>query len=566
VKCHRRIVLVLGILTLVWPGAAVAAERSYLKANDQILTLGDSITAQGVYQDYMQEILNTLYPGAGIRIVNRGVGGMMAPDGIGVLTDYLNTGKPTVVTVMFGVNDTRWDPAGPEEKAAEYVQHMRGIIQIGKGNDIPVILLRETHFSHNAISEPWVAQVNRTLEHLLKAEDGLAAENNVPVIDVGAAYREALEDAWYKDLRYEFTPDVIHPTQPGQAAMAAEILRALGAGLPLATGQRGPLRLIRPARLSLKAVDGAGIIKEDGGFTVNLRCRNLMGRPVSGRVTIAAATHQDTKDATLGPYGMQILSFEIPSGQMKGRWGCLPIYVVFRGGLSGHAREEDLYAAGHVLFYYSRISSAAHEPLVVTGQDFRAVQGATNRLCTVQRAAISCCHEGVKIEFRWADGNTVPAQPNFRNIFGKEIAALLDLEGRAQPCDAVEFYFDLRPDESTGRYTSNVDSDPEGVVRLGVYKTKEDDRIAAKLLAPDDVAEGDTVLTDNGDDTYTLEFKRRQEGSTLGFSMRVTDADEFGLGKGPVFYLTGRPNVSFEPMSYLRLTTGAPGIFYRVGY
>ena len=55
-----------------------------------------------------------------------------------------------------------------------------------------------------------------------QAQDELGAKHNVPVIDVLGAYRRALAKAWKKDRLYEFTPDVIHPTQPGHAAMATE--------------------------------------------------------------------------------------------------------------------------------------------------------------------------------------------------------------------------------------------------------------------------------------------------------------------------------------------------------
>jgi lysophospholipase L1-like esterase len=544
------------------PSLFARAEDSFLRQGEEILTVGDSITAQGVYQNYMQRVLDTLYPDAGIKIVNVGVGGMRADGGVGVLTDTLKKRKPTLITVMFGVNDTHWTPTDAEAKAQAYTKHLTPILEIAREHGIPLILLRETHFTHNAMAELWVSQINATLEHLLRAEDALAAEKHVPVIDVLSAYREALDAAWSKDVRYEFTPDVIHPTQPGQAAMAAEILRALGAGLPLAAGERGPLHLVRGAAVRLEGLDGVGIapVAPSGPLVdLKIRCRNVLERAVKGEVTIVAAGHKASHSAHIPGYGQQTLAFDLPVAAFKDRWGCLPIYILFKG--------DSLFTAGHAFLWHSRLIPANEKPFDIAAKDFRVANRGTAPPCPVSRAAVRLGREATTIEFTWKDEKTVLAQSGFKNILHQVIPTPLDLAARdGQPCDAVEFCFDLRPDESAARCTSNADTNPDGVLRLGVYKAKEGDRIVAKILRPEGVTEAEATLAAKGDDRYVLTFKRPSQGSSLGFSMRVTDADSFGLNNGPIYVLTGRPQVSFEPMSYLRLTAGQPGVFWRVGY
>ena len=559
-RCRHLLVSILALAALlVLPFLAARAEDSFLRKGEEILTVGDSITAQGVYQDYMQRVLDTLYPDAGIKIVNAGVGGMRADGGVQVLTDTLKKQKPTLITVMFGVNDTHWTPTDAEAKAQVYVKHLTGMLEIAKESKIPLILLRETHFSHNAMAEPWVAQINATLEHLLRAEDALAAEKQVPVIDVLSAYREALDAAWRKDVRYEFTPDVIHPTQPGQAAMAAEVLRALGVGLPLAKEERGPLHLPRHAALRLEGLDGVGVAKEDGAVPLKVRCRNLLQWTLKGKVIIVAASHKANHPAEVPGFGQTTLAFDIPVAALKERWGCLPVYVIFGG--------EGLFTAGHAFLWYSRLIPAQDKPFEIAAKDFRVANRGAAPPCPVSRAAVRVGRDGATIEFDWKDEKTVLAKSGFESILHKVIPTPLDLAARdGQPCDAIEFCFDLRPDDSTGRYTSNADTNPEGVLRLGVYKAKEGDKIVAKLLRPEGVSEAEATLAAKGENQYVLNFKRPSKGSSLGFSMRVTDADDFGLNKGPLYLLTGRPQVSFEPMGYIRLSVGRAGVFWRIGY
>lgn len=535
------------------PGRHAMGQSSYLRKGDAILTIGDSVTAQGVFQDHMQQLIDALYPGAGIKVINSGSGGKGAGSGIGPMKAVTKGGRITIVAVMYGVNDTGWSAAGMDAKTAAFVGNLTRIIELAKARGVNLIFLRETHFSHNAKKDAWVDGITAALEVLLKAQDELAAKHGVPVIDVLGAYRKALAKAWAKDPLYEFTPDVIHPTQPGHAAMATEVLRAMGVGLPLAAGKRGPLRVRPDAPVTLGAADAVGIVKEDGSLTIQVRCRNTSKNTLKGKLTIVVGGYKDTKPAEIASSAAQTLSFKVPAVKLTGRWAVLPIYMVFQGG--------GLFAAEHTLLHYSRIAPPG-KPVAVTAKDFG---GDPKRPCPVSRAAISCGEGGVKVEFQWTDSNTVLARPGFKHRFGYTVKAPLDLGAReGQPCDAVEFLFDLRAHDSAGRYTSNVDSNPKGVVRLGVYRTKAGGKAVARLLAPPEVPAGKAALIAKEKDTYVLDFKMPSKAPTLGFSMRVTDADDFR--KGRLFRLTGRTDVVHEPMSYIRMSAKKSGIFFRVGY
>jgi len=551
-------------LALAWllllPPLALA-EPSFLKAKDEILTVGDSITQQGIYQEYMQRILDTLYPGAGIRIVNRGIGGMGAEGGIGVLEEYLRTGKPSIVTVMFGVNDTRWSALDPEGKEAEYIKHLTRIIEIAKANGLNLILLRETHFSHNAYPAEWETAASTWLEGLLRAQDKLAAERGVPVVNVHDAYRRALAAAWATDLHYEFTPDVIHPTQPGHAAMAVEILRALGAGLPLATDARGPLHIARDERGAGACLDAVGIIPEAAPgekaaqLAIQVRAANFSAMPFAGVGTVVLGDQKYSSELTLPPYGADGGEVLLSSEYLKDRWGVLPIYLAFVA--------DNGFFANHALLTFSRLVPAAREPFTVKAADFL---GPGQLTCPVTDVAVRRVPDGLKVSFTWSDQKVVFAQTPFKNRFGKEITTRLDLNSHdGQLCDAVELFVDLRPDASVGRPASAIDGNAAGVLRYGIFRMAEGDATITKLQTPPDVNTDDAKLAFKGD-AITLDLKFRPAGSFVGFSMRVTDTDEFKLNKGPFFVLTGDPRVTFAPLSYILLSNGQTGIFYRVGY
>lgn len=222
-----------------------------MRPGDVIVCVGDSVTAAGVYDGFLQAMLDRLYPEAGIRIVNRGQGGQTAGAATGLLRSAMDAEHPTPATFMFGVNDTRWSAGDEDAKAAAFTDGLASAVEFAASKNVTPLLLRESHFSHGQAPDEFAAKVNGVFDRLMPAQDAFAAARQIPVIDTPGAYMRALAAAWAADPRYEFSPDIVHPNSAGHAAMAGEILRALGAGLPLAaplaapTGPRGPLPLAR---------------------------------------------------------------------------------------------------------------------------------------------------------------------------------------------------------------------------------------------------------------------------------------------------------------------------------
>ncbi|MBC8096405.1 MAG: hypothetical protein H7Y43_11380 [Akkermansiaceae bacterium] len=519
------------------------------------MCVGDSITAQGAYEGYVRQALDTLYPEGHIRVIDLGRGGSDAAGQLGSLRGYLADHKPTIVTVMFGVNDTRWATGDEDEKEKAYLTALSNYGDLAKEHGFQLVFLRESHFSHGQKAGEWETGLNGVLDKLLAAQNRLAKEREVPVIDTHGAYRLALAKAWKQDPLYEFTPDVVHPTSPGHAAIAAEILRACGAGLPLSKkGEaRPPLRLDRASSLSVEVLDDAATV---GGasITIQLRICNLTDRRVNGAIRFVLGKLTGTRTVSLEPRAEQMVPILIPTADLPGRWDAMPLYVA--------ALADGLFSATHEFFQYSRTVDGKFNQ-----GDFQRLTGISADKCPISEGSVALTQDGFSVDFTWKDASLVSAQTPFKDHAGLQINQPLNLNAReGQPCDAVEFFFDLRDKTSSGRWTSGADSTPTGIVRVGVYQLRENDHLVARVLVnPQNLTDSVTLTTQN-EGRFLLKLATKTAGTTAGFSMRVTDNKEFKLNSGPVFHLTGKPNVGHEPMSYLRLGYKPDGLFYRVGY
>lgn len=558
-----RIALIALTAFAAWRSAS--AQTSYLARNDRIVCVGDSITAAGLFITFVDQALRTLYPDGGITLHNLGQGGASAPAGASSLAGYLDKHEPTLATFMFGVNDTRWSEGQTEEKVGQFLGGLKAAVASTQAKKLPLVLLRESHFSHGANAPPdaFERRVNRMLFELLAAQDEFAAANHVPVVDVLGAYQRQLAAAWAKDPAYEFSPDVIHPTSPGHAAIAVEVLRAFGAGLPLAAtaGERGPLHVSRASDLSLRVADSCGVVGADAAVAVRIEVGNAGKEMVDGTLVACVAGHKLDRRITVAGGGTADVAFELPVSGLARRWGAVPLYVAFVG--------REAFAADGTLFFHSQVRAAARKPLLVADGEFTTAAAGKAGRCPVSGVRLSREQDSLCVDFTWKDATPVAARPGFRNTFGKQIDKPVDLGSRGgQPCDAVEFFFDLRDEQAIGRWTSGADDNPPGILRLAVYRENVDRTNAAAGLAANVVTADEPPATvrleSTGENTWRLIVLAKPAGAVIGFSMRVTDSEDFEGPRAEPFHLTFGQGQ--EPMSYLLVGDSAAGVFCRIGY
>src|SRR5215813_7715747 len=99
--------------------AAWAQGDFYLKDGDCVVFYGDSITDQRLYTTFTESFVLTRFPAMRVSFVHSGWGGDRVSGGAGGPIDTrlprdVFTYKPTVMTIMLGMNDGRYrafDPA-----------------------------------------------------------------------------------------------------------------------------------------------------------------------------------------------------------------------------------------------------------------------------------------------------------------------------------------------------------------------------------------------------------------------------------------------------------------------
>lgn len=211
-----------------------------LKDGDRVVFYGDSITEQRLYTTYVEHFVLTRYPERKVTFVNTGWGGDQVTrneckpcNGVGGLArierDVLAY-RPTVVTLLFGMNDGRYQDFDPATLKT-YEDGLTAIIrELKTKTHARLFVMTPTAYDPDHPA-PWSnsKRYDKVLDHYSESAKQIAAREGLPVIDLHAVTTEALNKAKQIKSDYTFLPDGVHPAEDGQMVMAAEILRAWGA-------------------------------------------------------------------------------------------------------------------------------------------------------------------------------------------------------------------------------------------------------------------------------------------------------------------------------------------------
>jgi lysophospholipase L1-like esterase len=142
------------IAALIPPATATAAdEPDYvprqplakldLKDGDTVVFLGDSITHQCLYTQYVEDYFYTRFPKMRLRLHNAGVGGARAWDALWRFEQDIASYKPKCVTVLLGMNDGRYAEYF-DDVFTDYSKNMMKLLDEIKKTGATAILLRKT--------------------------------------------------------------------------------------------------------------------------------------------------------------------------------------------------------------------------------------------------------------------------------------------------------------------------------------------------------------------------------------------------------------------------------------
>lgn len=224
---------------------------------DRVVFYGDSITHGGYYAKMLADFYLTRYPDRAVRFYNAGVAGDNAGAAMGRFDEDVRRWNPTVVTLMFGMNDSWRDMYDPErmkdpkyragvparEKQCldNYTNNLTRLVQRLR-KDTPaarLMFLTPTPYDETAVQKgpkptPALKGTVAALKRFADFGKKTAAETGSEVVDWNTSYQKLVVDGQRKNPEFTFVrPDRVHPDAPGHLFMAYEFLKAQGATNPV---------------------------------------------------------------------------------------------------------------------------------------------------------------------------------------------------------------------------------------------------------------------------------------------------------------------------------------------
>ena len=195
-----------------------------LQANDHVLFYGDSITDAGRNREMSSDLglgyaflcaaqLAARFPEMNLKFTNTGISGNRAVDLEGRLQSDVLDLKPTLVSILIGVNDTwrRYD-SGSITPTAEFQESYRRIARGVQASGARLLVL-----------EPFVLPVpddrrawREDLDPRITACREIAREFGAPYVPLDGIFAAA---ACRQSLAY-WLPDGVHPSPAGHALIA----------------------------------------------------------------------------------------------------------------------------------------------------------------------------------------------------------------------------------------------------------------------------------------------------------------------------------------------------------
>jgi lysophospholipase L1-like esterase len=225
-RCVLACLAVLLALAALPAGEQAAAPKTFfIKDGDTVVMIGDSITEQHLYSNYVEMWTVSRFPGWKLTFRNVGIGGDTSPGGNGRFKRDVLAYKPTVLTVDFGMNDGGYQPFN-EKRFANYMKGLQGMADQAKAAGIRVAWVTPQPVEHNPGSDKAEAY-NQTLEKFSDGVREIAHKNGGLFVDQFHPYWHVIAEARRAQSGRITDGDAVHPGPPGQALMAAAILRGL---------------------------------------------------------------------------------------------------------------------------------------------------------------------------------------------------------------------------------------------------------------------------------------------------------------------------------------------------
>jgi lysophospholipase L1-like esterase len=207
----------------------------YIKKNDLVLFLGDSITDTGREYEYPDDLgkgyvlfassfFKATYPELDVEFINKGIGGNRTIDIIERLDTDCIAIKPDVVSLYVGVNDTLWRfkrdmPTSLEQFKKNYTQILERIVNSLNPRLIIIEPFSLMHEKNPSIGEEWLADLAEKVDVIRQ----LAKKFDARYLPLGEIFAEKCK---IKDPHF-WTNDGVHPSKAGHALITQKWLELI---------------------------------------------------------------------------------------------------------------------------------------------------------------------------------------------------------------------------------------------------------------------------------------------------------------------------------------------------
>jgi len=208
-------------------------EQIELQDGDSFVFLGDSITHQCLYTQYVETYFYTRYPERRIHFYNAGVSGDKAADALLRFCQDVSKRDPDYVSILLGMNDGTYQHFS-HEIFKTYENGMNEILDLIDGLGAKAIPMGPSYFDSRALNPKvarWIQKRDESRQYynpLLAFYGAWLQEQSLlrglNFVDMNGPLSEITQDQRRKDPEFTLVKDAVHPDSPGQVVMAVSML------------------------------------------------------------------------------------------------------------------------------------------------------------------------------------------------------------------------------------------------------------------------------------------------------------------------------------------------------
>jgi hypothetical protein len=169
-------------------------DEFFFKDGDRVVMIGDSITEQHLYSNYVEMWTVSRFPHWKITFRNVGIGGDRSVGGNSRFERDVLLHKPTAMTVDFGMNDGSYREFS-EQTFKPYMDGLQGMAEQAKKANIRTAWVTPQPLDNDEQGTTALTGYNQTLEKFSDGVKSIANKNNGTFVDQFHPYLAVLDSA-----------------------------------------------------------------------------------------------------------------------------------------------------------------------------------------------------------------------------------------------------------------------------------------------------------------------------------------------------------------------------------